>query len=577
MRLKGLAYDALMEFLSVARGDSPAELCFRNARIAHPLTGLVHETDFAVHKGIIVGWGNYEAHENIDLKGAFVCAGFIEGHIHIESSLLTPDRFAEAVIPWGTTTVVADPHEIANVLGEKGLDYFLRCAESVKLVDYYMMLPSCVPASPLETSGAVLNGVDLWRYKNHTRVLGLGELMNFPGVIAGTRDVWDKILLFGDTLIDGHAPLVLGKDLNAYVFSGVTSDHECTGPEEAIEKLAAGMWIMIREGSQSRDLDKLIGMVNENTWPRCMFVSDDRHPDDLVTRGHLTVQINRAMEKGIDPIRALAMASLTPALYFGFGDRGALVPGSIADFSVSPSLNPWMPQRVFKRGVEVFGDGRLTKEESAEIDLPGSPMEIEKIGPEDFKIPAKGRYIRVIGLKEGSILTDSLVEEAQIEDGEAVSDPERDIIKIAVWNRYIRGSRPSLGFCKGLGLKMGALASTIAHDSHNLIVAGVSDEAMAYAADAVRRAGGGIAVASDSGEVLVLELPVGGLMTPSSVEHVAKKLADLRERAGALGTSMENPFMALSFIALPVIPELKITDKGIVDVKNFNFVPLWVD
>lgn len=577
MRRKGWSYAFSTELLRIARGDEPAELCFRNAKVVHPLTGLIHETDFAVHKGIVVGWGNYEGHRNIDLNGAYVCAGFIEGHIHIESSLLTPDRFAEAVVRWGTTTVVADPHEIANVLGERGLDYFLKCAESVKLVDFYIMLPSCVPASPLETSGAVLKGVDLWRYRNHERVLGLGEMMNFPGVIGGLREVWDKILLFEGMLLDGHAPLVSGKDLNAYALSGAASDHECTGYAEAMEKLAAGMWIMIREGSQSRDLEKLLDVVNENTWPRCMFVSDDRHPDDLMKKGHLTVQVNEAMEKGLDPVRALAMVTLTPALYFGFGDRGALTPGSIADFSVSPSLNPWVPHRVFKGGIEVFAHGRLTRGGSGQIDLPGSPMEIGEIKPEDFRVEAKGRYARVIGLKEKSILTDSLVEEVRVKNGEALSDPDRDIIKVAVWNRYVWGKRPAVGFCKGLGLRKGALASTIAHDSHNLVVAGASDEVMAVAAEAVRRAGGGIAVASSPEDVALLELPVGGLMTTSPIERVVERLAILQEKVRALGTAMENPFMALSFIALPVIPELKITDKGLVDVKSFSFVPLWVD
>lgn len=571
------SYLTWMEFLRVTRGEEPAEKCFRNSKIVHPLTGSIHETDFAVHKGIIVGWGNYEAQHNIECGGSYVCAGFIEGHIHIESSLLTPERFAESVVRWGTTTVVADPHEIANVLGDEGLEYFLKCASSVKLVDYFFMLPSCVPASPLETSGAVLNEVDLWKYAGLERIIGLGELMNFPGVINGMRDVWDKVLLFRDGLIDGHAPLVSGKELNAYVLAGILSDHECTYASEAREKLAAGLWIMIREGSQTKDLNELVEIIDDNTWPRCMFVSDDRHPDDLLSRGHLNVQVNAAMEKGVPPVRALAMVTVTPSWYFGFRDRGSLVPGAVADFSLSQTLKPWEPERVFKNGVEVSVNGIVKSRGSVHIIPPESPMAIEHIKPEDFRIPALGKKLRVIGMKEGSILTDCLIEEASVCNGYAVSDPQRDILKIAVWNRYVEGSIPSLGFCRGIGLRSGALASTIAHDHHNLIVVGVDDECMAAAAEAVRIKHGGIAVACSRNEVYVLELPVAGLMTNRSLEYVADRIKTLREYAKSLGALAENPFMALSFLALAVIPELKITDRGIVDVNTFSFVPLWIE
>lgn len=571
-----MSYDKWREFIAVARGLEKAERCFRNVRVVNPLTGQIEETDIAVHRGIVVGLGNYDGQENIDCRGSYVAPGFIEGHIHIESSLLIPERFAEAVVPWGTTTVIADPHEIANVCGLDGIRYFLEAARMVEhLVDIFIMLPSCVPASPLETSGASLSAVDLYELAHHDRVLGLGELMNFPGVLAADRSIWEKVFLFADHHIDGHSPLLSRKDLNAYVLSGVKSDHECTKLEEAREKLARGIWIMIREGSQSKDLEALIGVIDDTTWHRCLWVSDDRHPDDLLRRGHLNVQVNRAMELGLSPPRSLALASWTPALAFGFRDRGALIPGTIADFSLSATLKPWAPERVFKRGREVARDGKLIERCSERARKPGSPMKIASVDPRHFAVKAEGSMIRVIGVKEHSILTDHLIEPATVKDGLVVSDPERDIVKVSVWNRYEAGALPAVGFCKGLGLREGAIASTVAHDNHNLIVAGVSDDLMAMAADTLRKTGGGLAVVDGRGEVLSLPLEVAGLMTDTPLETVARRLDELKEKTRKLGSSIENPFMALSFLALPVIPSLKITDRGLVDVEKFSFVSLF--
>ncbi len=572
-----LDYKSWSDFLKVARGDQKAEKCFRNVKIVNPLLGEVKETDFAVHKGIIVGCGDYDALENIDCQGYYACAGFIEGHIHIESSLLTPQRFAEAVIPWGTTTVVADPHEIANVCGLDGIRYFLESAELIDFVDFYFMLPSCVPASPFETSGASLEGVDLLSYLNHPRVIGLGELMNFPGLIGGDKKLWEKVFLFHDALIDGHAPLLSGKALNAYAFSGIRSDHESTRPEEALNKIAVGIFVMIREGSQTKDLENLVGIINNVTWSRCMFVSDDKHPDELLSKGHMNVHVNRAVELGLSPIMALALATWTPSLYFNFKDRGALLPGTLADFSLSPSLHPWVPERVFKRGEEVARDGKALVKANKEVVKPKNPMNIGKVVPSDFAVKAKGENIRVIGIRRNSIITDSLIEKAPVKQGFVVSDPQRDIVKVAVWNRYEVGSKPSIGFCKGLGLKKGAIASTVAHDHHNIVVAGIDDESMALAVEALKKHGGGLVAVSSKEDLLVLPLEVAGLMTDRPIEKTARRLVELKNKLKSMGTSIENPFMALSFIALAVIPSLKITDKGLVDVDSFSFVYLFVD
>ncbi len=579
MKALGLSYGEWMNLIDAAKGKIKVDKCLRNARVINPFTGKVHETDIAIHSGIVVGWGNYDAHENIDIQEQYVCSGFIEGHIHIESSMLNPVRFCEAVVRWGTTTVVADPHEIANVLGHSGLEYFIECAEKIKFVDLYFMLPSCVPASPFETSGSSLDAVDLFRYANHPRVIGLGEVMNFPGVIDGVKDVWNKLLLFSEHPMDGHAPQLTGKHLNAYILAGIGSDHECTTEDEAREKLSLGMTIMIREGSQTKDLEALIPIIDDNTWPRCIFVSDDRHPDDLINKGHLNVQINTAMKLGLHPVRALSLASWTPALYFGFKDRGTLSPGCIADFSVSENINPWNPKRVFKRGVEVFQDGTLLVD-LPNVSHPSSPMAIENISEESIKIPAPGKgikKIRVIGLKQNTILTDHLTVDATIKNGFVVADKERDILKIVVWNRYLPGARPAVGFCKGFGFKKGAIASTIAHDNHNLIAVGCDDISIINAAKALKKCGGGIAICTSPSEVDILPLPIGGLMSDKPVKEVAENLNRLKEKTTEIGSNMENPFMVLSFLALPVIPDLKITDMGLVDVRKFSFTSLFVD
>lgn len=566
----------LAALLEAARGKRPADLCIRNCRIVNVLSGRIEAADLAVYDGFIAGWGDYESRESIQADGMYVCPGFIDGHIHIESSLLSPANFCAAVLPWGTSAVIADPHEIANVLGLPGIRYFLECASGLPL-DIFLNLPSCVPASPLETSGANLRAVDLESLLPHENLLGLAEMMNFPGVLEAYPEVTDKLLLFQDRIIDGHAPLLTGRDLNAYIAGGIRSDHECTGASEAAEKLSKGMAVMIREGSQSKDLEKLLGIVNDHTWPHCMFVSDDVHPDDLIRRGHMNAVVNRAMSSGMEPVRAIALATWTAANYFRLPRRGALAPGFLADFSISPTLNPWIPIRVFKNGVETARDGKLLADplQWSLPPVPGSPMRITRIAPEDLLVPAQNGGLRVIGAQEGTLLTRKLVVRPRIENGYVVSDTERDILKAAVYNRYLPDRAPALGFVQGMGLKKGALATSVAHDSHNVIAVGVTDADIVAVVSALREKGGGMAVGAAGGELEILPLPIAGLMSTEPVREVAEKLSRLNTLAGKWGATLKNPFMALSFMALPVIPELKLTDLGLVDVSCFSHVSVF--
>lgn len=566
----------MARIIEAAQGKRVVDLCIRRCRLVNVLSGSIDTVDLAIHEGFVAGWGNYRAAREIDADGMYVCPGFIDGHIHIESTLLAPAQFCAAAVPRGTAAVVADPHEIANVLGLSGIRYFLEASEGLPL-DFFFNLPSCVPATPLETSGAALRAPDLDALLPHERLIGLAEMMNFPGVLSGFPDVIDKLLLFQARRIDGHAPQLGDLGLNAYVAAGITSDHECTTLEEAREKLAKGMTVMIREGGQSRDLAALLPAVDEHTWPRCCFVSDDVHPDGLLREGHMNVIVNRAMSLGMAPVRALSLAALTPARHFRLDRRGALAPGYHADFSMSPTLNPWQPERVFKAGVEVARDGRLLLDlgNGNGVAAPPSPMHITRLLAEDLVVPAQPGLLRIIGVREGTLLTRKIVLPPKIHGGAAVADLDRDILKLAVYNRYVPDRPPAVAFVQGLGLKEGAIATTVAHDSHNLIVAGASDADILHVVDAVRKSGGGMAAGRAGAEVDVLALPIAGLMSDQPVERVAERLEQLQGRARAAGSGLRNPFMALSFLALPVIPELKLTDLGLIDVSTFSPVSLF--
>ncbi len=574
--------ETLAEFIAVARGEKPAELCLKNAQLVNVWAGEVLCADLAVHRGCIAGWGKYQGLQEISLDGAYVAPGFIDAHLHLESTLLCPNEFAVAVVPHGTTAVVLDPHEIANVLGLRGVRALMQACEGLPL-DFFFMLPSCVPAAPLDPSGAVLRGSDLHTLRGHPKVLGLAEMMNFPGVLACDPDVLEKIVLFQDTLMDGHCPGLTDRDLNAYLACGIHSDHETTVLKEAQEKLSKGMILMIREGSQSKDMAALLDAVTDSSWPRCLFVSDDRHPTDLLHQGHMDIIVNRAMALGLSPMRAIALASWNPAHLFGLRRRGALAPGYIADFSVSPTLNPWQPTMVFKNGLLVSLNGRLCQPQDTPKDkllqaLP-SPMAVQEVDLSRLRVPATGKNLRVIGLREGSLITDHLHLPAAIENGVAVCDPTRDLLKIVVYNRYVafKGpARPAIGFVQGFGLREGALAATVAHDAHHLIAVGASDEAIAHAVRAVVKSRGGLSVSDAQGVVAHMPLPLAGLMSVDPLNEVCKALENVTKAAQALGCPLKHPFMALSFLALPVIPALKMSSQGLVDVERFEVVPLFV-
>ena len=562
--------------LEAARGDRPVDLLFRGGKVVNVFTGELASTSVAVFDGVIVGFGERQAKEVVELDGGILSPGFIDGHFHLESSLLIPAEFARAVLPHGTTTVVADPHEIANVAGIAGVQLMLEASEDIGLEVFYMA-PSCVPATHLETAGAELSANDIEKLAQHPRVLGLAEVMNFPGVIMGDESMLDKLERFLDKTIDGHSPGLSGAQLDAYLCGGIGSDHECTRLEEAREKLGKGMYIMLREGSQARDLEALAPLVTSHTKQRCMLVSDDCHPEDLLEQGHMNRVLKRAMELSIDPITAIQLASLNPARYFGLRTLGAIAPGYQADMVLLNSLQPLQIGRVYKKGKLVAKDGKCLlakKPVAAEVQL--ISMNLEELKEEDLRLQVQGSEMRAIRAVPNTLITEEEIVTVADRQGQAVSDANRDLLKIVVIERHQGSGRKGFGFVRGLGLRKGALASTVAHDSHNLIVVGVSDSDMVVAANTLRELGGGLVVVSDGQVQAQLPLPVAGLMTAASLEQVVAWKKEVNQAALELGATLEHPFMALSFLALPVIPKLKLTDQGLVDVESFTHVPLFV-
>jgi len=572
--------EQLQRLIRQARGREPADLVLKGCTIINVFTRELVKADIAICDTKIAGLGRYAGRKEMDCSGYLASPGFIEGHIHIESSLLSPKQFVYAVHGFGTTTVVCDPHEIANVAGSEGVMFVLDETEGLP-VSVFVMVPSCVPATHLETSGARLDENDILSLYHHPRVIGLAEMMNYPGVLEGDEEIMKKIVTArkNGLPIDGHSPQVLGKELQAYISAGIGSDHECTVMEEAVERLRAGMYVFIREGSAARNLEELLPLVTEKTVQRCLLVSDDCHPHDLLKEGHLDRILRKAISLGLDPLMALQMVTINAAQYFRFYNRGAIAPGFRADIVLFEDLQDIRPCNVFSAGRLTFNGGIIEKKKRK-----GSVRGYRKIfssvtiqpGKINFEIQAKKKKLRVIKVIKDQILTDVVEMEPTVENGQAVADPVRDLAKIAVVERHHGSGNIGKGFVTGIGLKQGALAGSIAHDSHNIIVVGISDEDMNLAVQAVAETGGGLAVVADKRVLSLLELGIAGLMSISSLTEVNNKLEELLQCAHSLGVQEENPFMLMSFLALPVIPHLKITDMGLVDVEAFKTVELWV-
>lgn len=560
--------------LAVAKGEAPADLVLTGGRVANVFTGEWLTAEVALVDGVVAGVGEGYAGPRLDLEGSYLLPGFIDGHLHLESSLLTPRELARALLPWGTAAVVADPHEIANVWGMAGLEYLLAASGGLPL-DFFFMLPSCVPASPLETAGARLEAPDLAPYRGHPRILGLAEVMNFPGVLAADAGLMAKLSLFPDGPVDGHAPGLSGKALQAYRLAGMASDHESTTAKEAREKLRAGFYLMAREGSLAKNLAALLPGVPPAAWRRVMVVTDDCHPLDL-EHGHLNRRLARLVELGLDPLLAVSLVTLNPAEYFRLWDRGAIAPGFRADLVAVEDLKDFRVRLVLKDGRPVVQEGTLTEE----LPEPAAPppsrgFQVQGLSREALSPPVAGEVVKVIGLIPGQLLTDRLVLPTPAKDGRLAADPGRDLLKLAVIERHHGTGNLGLGLVKGFGLKSGALASSVAHDSHHLVVAGVSEEDMLLAAEHLIRRGGGLAVAAGGRVLAELPLPIAGLLSPAPLPEVAAALRRLHRAYHDLGGTLPDPFMALSFLALPVIPALKLTDLGLVDVSRFQVVPLF--
>lgn len=571
--MKGTA--DLKNLIRVARGERAPDLVLKGGRVVNVLTGEIVRADVAVYGGVIAGVGSYDGPTVIDAASDFISPGFMDAHMHPESTLLSPAELARAVLARGTTAIMADPHEIANVLGLEGIRYMFQASKDLP-VDFYFLLPSCVPATDLETSGASLSARDLRSLGRRKRVLGLAEMMNYPGVLGGLDPVLEKLFAERCRVRDGHAPLLSGRDLNAYIAAGIRSDHECTTAAEAREKLRLGMHLMIREGTQAKNLRDLLPVVTPQNSRRCSLVTDDLHPHDLLAKGHLDRLVDMVVGEGMAPVEAIRMVTCNTAEYFGLKDVGAVAPGYRADLVILSSLAPVRVRSVVKRGRVVFDGGAFPgwKAVASENEKTGA-MNVCPFGRDALGIPRRGGRIRVIALVPEQILTRGITADPTVREGAVVSDTGRDILKLAVVERHHGTGRIGLGFVQGFGLREGALASSIAHDSHNLIGVGCDDGDLYAALKEVEGMGGGLAAVRGGDVIARLPLPIAGLMSDRPLAEVASGWEVLRRAAGDLGSIPAEPFMVLSFLALPVIPELKLTDRGLVDVNRFEHVPLF--
>lgn len=569
--------------IDCAMGRRPADLVLTGGRVVNVVSNEIVEGDIGILGDRIVGVGLFESCATIDLKGRYVCPGFIDAHVHIESSLLSVPEYAQVVVACGTTAVVADPHEFANVMGAEGISFVLRTAKNAP-IDVFVMLSSCVPASPFESAGAELNAEDLEPFLANPWVLGLAEMMNYPGVISASEDVLEKLQISRGKVIDGHAPSLSGPSLTAYSTAGIMSDHECIAAAEAREKLRCGLHIMIREGSQTRNLKALLPLVTPATAERFMFCTDDKDVRDLLEEGHIDFMIRTAVGEGLDPILAVRLATYSTARYFGLRDRGAILPGYRADLTVVEDLASCRVTDVFRRGQQIVEKGALVEGPSKD---PGrrplrSSINTHWIEPAEFEIPAPDDSsgappeIHVIHVLENRIDTERSVEAACVRDGRLIADSSRDLAKMVVVERHRASGEIGRGFVRGFHLQAGAIASTVAHDAHNLIVVGMSDEDMHAAVIRLIKCHGGLVVVRDGQVLAEVPLPIAGLVGDRPARQMADELCRLSDAAKQLGCRLDQPFMALSFLSLSVIGKLKLTNLGLIDVEEFRAIPLVV-
>jgi adenine deaminase len=562
--------------IAIARGDEPADVVLRGGRVFSVFTGEFLDADVAFAGEHVAGVGDgYEGRDIVDVTGLTLLPGFIDGHMHLESTKLMADEFARAVLPLGTTTVVLDPHEIANVFGLNGVRAILDAARDIP-VDLYVMVSSCVPASPFESSAATVTPEEIATFlAEEPRAIGLAEMMDYPGVVRGNDDALAKLEAAAGRHVDGHAPGLGGRDLNAYLAAGVRSDHEATTYDEALEKRRLGMWVMIREGSAAQNLEALLPVVLEHGVTNTLLCTDDREPDDLFEQGHINHVMRKAVALGADPADVIVMATLNAARYHRLYEHGAVAPGYLADVVAVPDVSSFDPSKVWKRGRLVAEDGHAV--EIPPITAPEwmrDTVHVRGLTASDFAIAATAR-VRVIGVTPGQIVTQARIAEPGRSNGHATTDPSRDLAKMAVVERHHDTGRIGLGFVQGFGLESGALASSQAHDAHNLVIVGVTDEDMAFAANHLREIGGGQVAVADGRVLAEVPCPIGGLLSDQPFEAVAASVKAMHAAVrDDLGGTLPAPFMAMSFMALSVIPELKLTDRGLVDVDRFELVPL---
>ncbi len=580
MRQNTLEIRRLRRLIAVARGEMPADLVLSGGRVANVFTGELLREDVAIVGDRIAGLGHYTGRAVHDVDGGVIAPGLVDAHLHLESTMLTPAAFARAVVPCGTTAVVMDPHEIANVSGVGGIRWLLAATRDLPLT-FHCQAPSCVPASRMETTGGRIGSADVRDLLGRPQVLGLAEVMDYSAVLTGEAGVLQKLVAAEGTVIDGHAPGLSGRALNAYLAAGPASDHETTRPEEAREKLRRGVILMLRESSVARDMTRLLREIPAEAYDRCLLVTDDLLPHDLLRGGHLDAVLRRAVRAGgLHPVQAVRMVTLNPAAYLRLPRVGAVAPGWRADLVVFENLRTFRARLVIQGGRVVARDGHLTV--AATDRLAASPrlrrtIRVGRLSSGMFRIPARPGRCRAIQVRADSIFTDQVLVRPRLAGGAVAADPAADCAKVAVVERHTRSGRVGLGLLLGLGLRAGALATSVAHDSHNVVVAGTGDEEMLAAVREIQRMGGGLVAVRDGRVLARLPLPVAGLLTQEPLPRVAARMEALTEVARRLGVTLPHPFLSLSFMTLAVVPRLKISDRGLVDVGKGRIVPLWVD